>query len=247
MMELRQVERSKAKIRMSLQGVSGSGKTYSALLIAYGLTRDWGKIAVIDTENGSADLYAHLGGYKVLQLSSYTPEYYMQAIFSCERSGVEVIIIDSLSHAWEYLLQLHCSMQGSSFTNWGKITPKYNALIQKIQQSPCHIIATMRCKQDYVLTERNGKLAPEKVGLKAIMREGIDYEFTIVMEIDLKHKARVTKDRTELYKERECFTPTEETGQIILKWCNIVGSLKSAEMSNLLSPLENGKEMYHIH
>lgn len=234
-MELRQAERKKAKIKMSLQGVSGSGKTFSALLIAYGLTGDWGKIAVIDTENGSADLYAHLGGYNVLQLNTYTPENYIQAITACERSGVEVIIIDSLSHAWEYLLQLHSSMAGNSFTNWSRITPKYNALIQKIQQSPCHIIGTMRCKQDYILTDKNGKLAPEKVGLRAIMREGIDYEFTIVMEISLTHQAKVTKDRTGLYKERECFIPTEATGQAILRWCNTVESHKRPEMPPFLN------------
>lgn len=221
-MELRQAERKNAKIKMSLQGVSGSGKSYSALLIAYGLTGNWSKIVVIDTENGSADLYAHLGEYKVLPLTTYTPENYIQAITLCERSGIEVIIVDSLSHSWEHLLQLHSCMQGNSFTNWGRITPRYNALIQKIQQSPCHVIGTMRSKHDYVLTERNGKLVPEKVGMKAIMREGIDYEFTIVMELNLKHQASVTKDRTGLFLEEALFTPDQKTGEELSEWCKKV-------------------------
>ena len=101
-MELRKTNRSQAKIRLALQGPSGSGKTYSSLLIAYGLCKDWNKIAVIDTENKSADLYAHLGEYNVITLTApFSPERYIEAIETCEQEGIEVIIIDSLSHEWE--------------------------------------------------------------------------------------------------------------------------------------------------
>ena len=160
-MELRKSSKKQAKIKLALAGCAGSGKTYSSLLLAYGMTNDWSKIAIIDTENGSADLYSHLGNYNVLAMKSpYMPENYIKAIEICENAGMEVIIIDSISHCWEYLLDIHSQMQGNSFTNWGKITPRQNAFVQKILTSNCHIISTMRTKQDYVLNENFGESVP---------------------------------------------------------------------------------------
>ena len=184
MLNLRVSSKKQAKIKLALQGCAGSGKTYSALLLAYGLCNDWTKIAIIDSEHGSADLYAHLGAYNVLSLSdNFTPETYIQAIEICEGAGMEVIIIDSISQCWDTLLEYHAGLQGNSFTNWQKVTPRINAFMQKVLQSGSHVICTMRCKQDYVLSEKNGKMIPEKVGLKAVMRDGIDYEFTIVLSL----------------------------------------------------------------
>lgn len=220
-MELRQSERKQAKIKIALQGVSGSGKTYSSLLMAFGMTNNWRKIAIIDSENGSADLYAHLGSYNVLTIQApHTPESYIEAISLCEKSGMEVIIIDSISHCWDNLLEYHSGLIGNSFTNWAKVTPRQNAFVQKILQSNSHVICTMRTKQDYVLSEKNGKMVPEKIGLKAVMREGIDYEFTIVLEIDIKHHAVASKDRTNLFMGKPEFTIATGTGKIILNWCN---------------------------
>ena len=169
-MQLRKSERKKAKIKMALQGSSGSGKTYSSLLLAQGITnKDFSKIAIIDTENGSADLYAHLGDYNVLALQPpYTPEKYIEAIELCEKEGMEVIIIDSISHAWDELLDFHAKLAGNSFTNRAKVTPRQKAFTDKILQCKAHVIATMRTKQDYVLNQKDGKYVPEKVGLKAV-------------------------------------------------------------------------------
>lgn len=223
-MKLQQAERKQAKIKMGLQAPSGAGKTYSALLLAHGIIGDWSKIAIIDTENHSADLYAHLGNYQVLALEQpFTPERYMEAIEICEKAGMEAIIIDSISHEWEGnggILDIHGAMMGNSFTNWAKLTPRHNAFIQKILQSSSHIIATIRSKQDYVLSEKNGKMVPEKVGLKGVTREGMDYEFTLVFELDLKHQATSTKDRTGLFMDKPSFVITPATGQRILAWCN---------------------------
>ena len=209
---------------MGLQGPSGSGKTFSALLIAYGLTADWTKIAVIDTENHSAHLYAHLGNYNVLPLNApFSPERYIEAIRACIAEGMEAIIIDSISHEWEGaggILDVHSKMTGNSFTNWSRLTPRHNAFVQEILQSPVHIIANMRSKQDYVLIDKNGKMVPEKVGLKGITREGMDYEFTLVFELDIKHHATTSKDRTSLFIDKPEFIITSETGRKILDWCN---------------------------
>jgi hypothetical protein len=241
--QLHQAKRSKAKIKVGLQGPSGGGKTYSALLLAKGLVGDWSKIAVIDTENHSADLYSHLGNYNVLHLEApFTPERYISAIEACEKSGMQAIVVDSISHEWEGtggILSIHSTMVGNSFTNWSKLTPRHNEFIQKILQSPAHIIATIRTKQDYVLSEKNGKQVPEKIGLKGVTREGMDYELTIVFDININHQSRASKDRTGLFDKIPEFVITEKTGERILLWCNHtitieemkkeIGSCKSVE------------------
>ena len=242
MLNLRVSSKKQAKIKLALQGCAGSGKTYSALLLAYGLCNDWTKIAIIDSENGSADLYAHLGAYNVLSLSdNFTPETYIQAIEICEGAGMEVIIIDNL-------LEYHAGLQGNSFTNWQKVTPRINAFMQKILQSGSHIICTMRCKQDYVLSEKNGKMIPEKVGLKAVMRDGIDYEFTIVFDINMKHQTIASKDRTNLFIGKPDFTITPTTGQIIADWCNDGVNLEMIRSKiNSSKTIEELTAIYHAY
>ncbi|ESU24354.1 AAA ATPase [Flavobacterium enshiense DK69] len=242
-MQLKKTERSKAKIKMALQGPSGSGKTMSALLIAQGLTNnDLSKVAVIDTENGSANLYAHLGGYNVLNLGiPHSTERYIEAMDLCINSGMEVIIIDSISHCWDYLLDYHASLPGNSFANWAKITPMQKAFVDKILQSSVHIIATMRVKQDYVLSERNGKMVPEKVGLKAIQRDEISYEFTIVFDIDSKHFAISSKDRTQLFEGKPQFAINSQTGKKILDWCN--STVTQQELTQKVTECDNLQEL----
>lgn len=247
MFNLRVSSKKQAKIKLALQGCSGSGKTYSALLLAYGLTNDWTKIAVIDSENGSADLYAHLGNYNVLPLQdNFTPETYIEAIKICENAGIEVIIIDSISQCWEYLLEYHANLQGNSFTNWQKITPRINSFMQKVLQSNSHVICTMRCKQDYVLSDKNGKMVPEKVGLKAVFRDGIDYEFTIVFDINMKHQTIASKDRTNLFISKPDFIITPTTGHIILDWCNDGVNLEMIKKQiNSTKTIEELTAIYH--
>jgi hypothetical protein len=219
-MQLNRAERKNVKIKLGLQGSSGSGKTMSALLLAYGLTNDWSKIAIIDTENHSAELYSHLGAYNVLNLEPpFSPERYKEAIEVCKKAQMEVIIIDSISMEWDYVLEQHSQLAGNSYTNWSKFTPRHHSFVQSILQANAHVICTLRAKQDYVLNEKNGKFVPEKVGLKSIQRDGLDYELTIVFEIDIKHNAVATKDRTELFSGKTEFKISAETGKEISEWC----------------------------
>lgn len=250
-MELRKTNRGQAKIRLALQGPSGSGKTYSSLLIAHGLCKDWSKIAVIDTENKSADLYAHLGEYNVLALSApFTPERYVEAIETCENAGIEVIIIDSLSHEWEGsggILETHSQMIGNSFTNWSKVTPRHNALVQRILNSQSHIIATVRSKQEYVLAEKNGKQVPEKVGMKGIQRDGLEYDFTIVFELDITNSATCTKDRTQIFHKVIPYRLNEKIGERISTWCKIIKPKEDKhikDLINLCRSIEDLKTLY---
>jgi hypothetical protein len=222
-MQLRKATRQKAKIRLGLSAVSGGGKTYSAILIAKGLCGDLSKVAIIDTENNSADLYASLGDYNVLPLlAPYSPERYIEAIKTCEKEGMEVIIIDSITHEWDGkggCLQIQESL-GGKYQDWAKVTPRHQAFIDAILQSSCHVITTVRRKQDYEMSkDSNGKIKVEKAGLKEVTREGFEYELTVNLELDTRHNAVASKDRTGLFMDRPTFTPSEETGKIIKEWC----------------------------
>jgi hypothetical protein len=224
MLQLRKATRQKAKIRLGLSSVSGGGKTYSSILIAKGLATSMDKIALIDTENGSGDLYANLGDYNVITLDApYTPERYIEAITACENAGMEVIVIDSITHEWDGkggILEISNSMVGNSYTNWAKLTPRHQSFIDKILQCKAHVITTVRRKQDYEMTTNSsGKLVPQKVGLKEVTREGFEYELTVNLELDTNHNATVSKDRTGLFVGKPDFIPTEETGKLLLNWC----------------------------
>jgi len=241
-MQLQTASRRKAKIKLALQGPSGSGKTKSALLIAYGLCGSWDKIAVIDTENRSADLYADLGPYNVLPLAApFSPERYIEAIGVCLKAEMQVIIVDSISHEWEGIggiLETHSGMQGNSFTNWSKLTPRHNSFVQHLLQCDAHIIGTIRAKQDYVLSDKGGKIVPEKVGLKGVTRDGMDYEFTLVFDLDNTLRAKATKDRTQLFFGKPEFIPTVDTGAVILKWCSQgVGSYPEAIAADIIQAI----------
>lgn len=221
-MTLRKATRQKSKIRLGLSAVAGGGKTYSALLIASGMT-SWDKIALIDTENGSGDLYSDLGQYNVLPITSpYDPEKYIEAIKTCENAGMEVIIIDSITHEWDGdggCLEIHAKA-GGRYQDWAKVTPRHVKFIQAILKSKCHIITTVRRKQDYEMTNEGGKVSVKKIGLKEVTREGFEYELTANLEIELNHQATASKDRTGLFVDKPPFVPSVETGKMILDWCN---------------------------
>lgn len=227
---LRKAQKSKSKLRIGIAGPSGSGKTYSALKLARGLASSWDKIAVIDTENGSADLYSNLGAYNVITLvAPFGPSRYMEAIKACETAGMEVIIIDSISHEWdgtggcletvEKLTQQ--STHKNSYIIWGKVTPIHNKFIQTILQSTCHVITTVRKKQDFDMVKNDkGRVEVVKVGLKDITREGLDYELTLAFDLTITHQAKASKDRTGLFMDKEEFMVSEDTGKALLNWAN---------------------------
>ena len=250
-MELKQSNRNQARIRVALQGPSGSGKSYSSLLLAYGICQDWRKIAVIDTEHQSAHLYSHLGEYNVLNLTApYSTERYIEAIDVCEKAGMDVIIVDSLSANWEGtggILDYHANMAGNSFTNWSKLTPKLNTLVQKILTSSCHIISTIRSKQDYVITEKNGKQVPEKVGMKGVQRDGLEYDYTIVMELDIYNNSSCTKDRTQLFNSRIPFKIDESTGKKIMQWCKDGEGYNDDVLLKMIDDCKTFEELNNLH
>ncbi len=241
-MEIRKASRKKVKMKMGISAISGGGKTLSALLLAYGITNNWEKIVVIDTENKSAELYADRGGYYVLPLEApFTPEKYINAITAAEHNKFEVIIIDSISHEWEGkggILEISNEMSGNSYTNWAKLTPRHRAFVDKLLQCDAHVITTVRRKQDYELvTNEKGKLAPQKAGLKEITRDGFEYELTINFELDTKHMVSVSKDRTGLFMDKPEFVITPETGKQILDWCNLGIDVEAERKKTLLSIL----------
>lgn len=245
-MQLQKATRKKVKLRLGMSAIAGGGKTMSALKLAYGLVNDWSKIAVIDTENNSASLYSHLGDFNTIELSQpYTPERYVEAIKTCEDAGMECIVIDSITHEWDGkggMLDIHGSMTGNSFTNWASLTPRHQKFIDAILQSKCHVITTVRRKQDYEMTkDGNGKTKVEKAGLKEVTREGFEYELTVNFNLDEKHNATASKDRTGLFMDQPAFIITEATGQMIKDWCES-GIDTAKELSEALVKIEKQKD-----
>lgn len=250
-MKLQKAERHQVKLRIGLSGPSGFGKTYSALLLAYGITNDWNKIAIIDTENKSASLYSHLGDFNVLSLEEpYSPERYLKAIKLCEESDVELIIIDSISQEWQGkggCLEIHEQL-GGRFNDWARVTPRHNAFIDAIVQSKCHIITTTRRKVDYSLDQdSNGKTKVMKLGMKEITREGFEYELTVNFELlNDKHLVSASKDRTGLFMGKPEFIINSATGKKLINWCNQGVSIdKIKEQINSCETLEDLKKIYN--
>lgn len=220
--QFRKAQKSQSKIRLALIAPSGYGKTYSALRIAKGIG---GKIAVIDTENGSGDLYSDVFEYDIVTMKPpYTAEKYIEMIKAAEQFGYNTIIIDSLSHAWAGeggLLDQQGKIADSGrngFTAWRSITPKHNKLVETILSSKCHIISTMRAKTEYVVDKNdNGKSEIKKIGLSPVQRDGVEYEFTIVFDIDKNHNVMASKDRTSLF-DGKIVEASEKIGEQISKW-----------------------------
>jgi hypothetical protein len=225
-MQLQKATRKKSKLRLNISGPSGSGKTYSALLMAKGLVGDWTKIAVIDTENGSASLYDHLGAFNALDLQApFTPERYIEAIDTCIAAGMECVIIDSSTHEWdgaggcleinEKLAQ--AKYKGNTWSAWSDTTPRHESFVNKVLQCPIHVITCTRSKMETVMTEDK---KVKKVGMKDIQRSGWEYELTVSLNLDRDtHMAMASKDRTELFDSAAPFVITEATGKLIRDWC----------------------------
>lgn len=214
--------REKIWVKALLAGPSGSGKTYSALRVATGLANKCGsRIAYIDTENGRARYYAGEFDFDDQQLTApFQPEDYIAAIDEAVKAGYKVLVIDGLSNEWDYCLDIHSKMPGNSYTNWAKITPRHDAFMEKILQSPIHIIATVRGKDEYVLEEKNGKQTPKKVGLGYKQRDAIEYNYTCTFNIAQDtHVADATKDNTHLFEGR--YEPLKEAdGEALYEWAN---------------------------
>ena len=221
-MLIRKAERKKPKLRLGIAGPSGSGKTWSALEIATGMG---GKIGMIDTESGRGELYGNDFGYDIIRLEApYSPERYIEAIKTFENAGYDILIIDSLSHAWVGdggVLSIVDRTGSKSFTEgWRVATPKQNSLIDTLVNSKMHIITTFRVKTEYV-TEKDdrGRMVPKKVGLAPVQRDGVEYEFTVFMDINQEHIAHVTKDNTKMF-DNEWLKPSKQMGAKLMEWLN---------------------------
>lgn len=252
-MQLTRATRKKSKLRLNISGPSGSGKTYSALLLAKGLIGDWSKVAVIDTESGSASLYDHLGEFQALDFQPpFSPERYIEAIDTCIKAGIECIIIDSASHEWsgiggcieinEKLAQ--SKFKGNTWSAWSQTTPRHDAFVDKILSCPVHIITCTRSKMETVMTDDK---KVKKLGMKDIQRENWEYELTVSLNLDRDtHTATASKDRTELFENKDPFVITEKTGEMIRLWCEkgIDATPAVSELSQAIAEmyLSNTKE-----
>ncbi len=244
-------------MRLNLSSPSGGGKTFSALLMAYGLVGDWSKIAVIDTEAGSASLYSHLGEFNTIDLQPpYSPERYIEAIDACIKAGMQCVIIDSSTHEWNGAggcLESNDKLaavrfKGNTWAAWNETTPRHDAFVNKVLQSPVHFITCTRSKTE---TVQGDDKKVKKVGMKDLQREGWEYELTVSLNIDRDtHMATPSKDRTNLFEGKQPFVITEETGKVIKKWCESGVSTEPAkkpitakQIETYVKRLEAGEEL----
>ena len=219
----KKAERKKAKLRLALSGPSGSGKTMGALKIAKGIG---GKVAVLDTERGSASLYADMLDFDVVELGPpYAPENFINVIHEAEKAGYDILVIDSITHEWKGqggMLEIvdnisRAKFRGNSYAAWNEGDKRHRMFIDAMLHSSMHIIATMRSKAVYVESEKNGKKTIEKQGAAPEQRDGVEYEFTAVLDLSVDgNLACKSKDRTRLFNDP--FRITEDTGKQLREW-----------------------------
>lgn len=223
-----QATKQQTRLRMTLDGPAGSGKTFTGLRFAHALTAAYGgKIALIDTERGSASKYVGESpdgipwAFDVLNLTQFSPEKYTEAINAAGRLGYAVLVIDSLSHAWEGAggaLEMK-QRAGESWSAWRNVTPIHNRMVDAILQSPCHVITTMRSRMEYVQeTDDRGKISIRKVGLSPIQRPGMEYEFDVVCDIDWAHILTVSKSRCSAVADVKTEKPGAEFMLPVIEW-----------------------------
>jgi hypothetical protein len=224
MVQIRKARRSATKLRLLLTGPSGAGKTWGALQIAKGMG---GKTVVIDTEEGSSDLYDHLHDFDVIDLRPpFSPERYIEAIKAAEAAGYEVIVIDSVTHCWsgpggclEILEDVaKAQFRGNTWSAFSVITPRWRAFVDAILRSPAHVICCGRSKTETAQVDDHGKKKVAKLGMKLEARDGLEFEFTCVLDlIHDGHYATVSKDRTGLFAgDPKPITPA--TGERLAAW-----------------------------
>jgi hypothetical protein len=216
-----QATKEQSKLRLALFGPSGAGKTYTALRIATGMG---GPIAVADTERRTARKYSDRFKFAVEELSDKSIDAYCKVIKEAGEGNFNVLIIDSLSHAWQELLQdvdklASAKYRGNTWSAWSEGTPKQRRLVDTLLDCPCHIIATMRSKTDWAQeTGNNGKIKPVKIGLAPEQGKGIEYEFDMLMEMSVDHFATISKDRTGKYQDKIIEKPDEQFGRDLIGW-----------------------------
>jgi hypothetical protein len=228
-MTFRKATKFESKLKLAFIGPSGSGKTYSALAVGCALAELTSvRVAVLDTERGSASLYADLFPFDVLELESFSPATYVDAIKAAEKAGYGVIIIDSLSHAWTgkdgalEQVDRHARRnqgEGNSFGAWRHVTPLHNAMVDAVVSSTSHVIVTMRAKTEYVQEKNDrGKTVIRKVGLAPIQRDGLEYEFSVVGDIDQDHGFSVTKTRCNVLADAYIEKPGRQLAETLVGW-----------------------------
>lgn len=221
--------REKVNAKVMFTSPSGGGKTQSMLEMATGLAKKvGGRIAFIGTEGDRDRLYAgkksphgdYIYDYDLLQLTDFSPESYIAAINEAVDAGYKVIIVDSLTHEWKFMNDLHDKMPGNSFTNWSKLKPRHHKLNEKILEAPAHILCSARGKDDWVLEEKNGKQVPKKVGIGSQTDKDITYEVMLSLQIDQDtHIAHADKDNTGLWGMDRYTVVTAKDGEALYDWC----------------------------
>lgn len=238
MSRFKKAERQKKKLRLAIDGPSGSGKTYTALRFAHALGK---RIALIDTEHHSASLYKGKDPdgvpfeFDTVAMASYSPKAYTELVQEAGREGYDVVVVDSLSHAWAgaggALEMVDAKSSGNKFTAWKDVTPLHNGMVESLLACPAHVIVTLRSKTEYVLEpDERGRMIPKKIGMKPVQRDGVEYEFDLVCDMDQAHRLTVSKTRFSELDGAVCMNPGAAFLDPIKAWL-YEGAMPKAEQN----------------
>jgi DNA polymerase III delta prime subunit len=259
--EVEIAEREKLKAALAIIGPSGAGKTLGGLILAHGMMKAkypdleddevWLKVGLVDTEHERGKIYVNrsdLGVKKFRYINftePYSPARYDMAVKALKKAGAEVVVIDSISHAWEGsggLLDMQ-QQAGGTFSAWNKIKPHIQSFIKTLTQSDIHVISTIRTKIDYVIeTSELGKQQIKKVGLKAIQKDDLEYEFQIVFQTDIDHTTKTSKDNSGMF-EGKAFKISTEMGENIYRWLEEGIDVKEQERIQLQGIIDRIQEL----
>lgn len=262
MATLKRAQRKRVKLKIGMAGGPGSGKSLSSILLAYGVVKKenpdmdeddvWGSIAVVDTENHSAELYAdrNIAGQNIGEFCTvpieppFTSDKYLEAIELCKENDIKVVIVDSLTHLWDGEggakdKQANIAKRtGNSFTSWREPKAEFKRVVDKILQTDMHFIVTMRSKVEYAQEVVNGKTVVRKVGMNPIVADGTDYEFSIVFDLDADHVAMASKDRTGMF-DGQYFKITRDVGCKLVDW--LTSAKPAREPEKIVAELKSDK------
>ncbi len=243
--------RHSVKLKIGIDGPSGSGKTMGALALAHGITKG-GRIAVADSENGSASLYADRYEFDTVAIPDANPKTYREIITAAAAAEYDALVIDSLTHAWQFVLNAkddfdRANPKTNNWTNWRKFAPLWEDLMKDVLHAPLHVIATMRSKQAYEQVQKDGRAQVVKLGLQPQVRDGAEYEFGLVFSVNQSHRAEATKDRTALFADRMLDLCDDEVHKSLVGWMNDggpepeqPGRATAEQLTTLRGYLDNG-------
>jgi nucleoside-triphosphatase THEP1 len=249
-MDFKKANRTTTRARIAIQGCSGTGKTVSALKLAYLMCGNYEKIGIIDT-TGQSHLYSNLGNYNVLSLEPpFSPERMIESISKAEEMGYDIIIVDTISDLYDGeggILEIQNNISGNSYASWTKSKTLNNEFLKKILKSDKHVIVCVKAKSEYIISENNNKNKVERISLKGIQFEGYEKDFHLLIELDSYHNAVITCDKTQLFQNQIPISIDNTVANKIIKWLKEAEPMNEEEILNMIRSCKSLEDLNNLY